>query len=472
MADMGYIALVLALAVSVYATIASVIGARKGHLRLIASARIATITVGGLVFLAALVLIYALLTHNFQIEYVAQYSSRDMSPAYTLAAFYAGNKGSLLLWALLLSLFAVVMVLQNKNRELMPYASAVVMAIDAFFLLLLVNVANPFHKLSIVPADGRGLNPLLENPAMLFHPPFLLAGYVGFSIPFAFAIAALITRRLDNEWLRSMRRWVLFAWLLLGVGNLLGAWWAYMELGWGGYWGWDAVENAGLMPWLMATAFLHSSMLQERKGMLKIWNMALIILIFELVIFGTFLTRSGILSSVHAFSQSAMGPFFLVLIGLTLLGSLWLLISRLGLLKSEGKSQFLLSRENIFLLSNLILVAATLLIFEGTVFPAVSQFILGVRIDLGASFFNRVTVPLIFLQPGQQPSFPGPPASDGNLLRHRLAAQVGQKLTKSLSQPYYYEPEPDPNPVLPWGKRVVCSSSLCSLCLRWLCSTP
>ncbi|MCL0091892.1 cytochrome c biogenesis protein CcsA, partial [Dehalococcoidales bacterium] len=293
MADIGYIALYLALVASIYSAIAFVLGRR--HQPLIESARNSLLAVCGLVSLSVVVLVYSLVTHNFQIEYVASHTCRDLPLVYRLTALWAGNEGSLLFWAWLISIFAVIVVLQKRDigKELVPYAASIVMLTQAFFLILLLFMANPFDELPFVPADGRGLNPLLQNPGMVIHPPTILAGYVGFTIPFAFAIAALLTRRLSDEWLIVVRRWTLLAWLLLGVGNLTGAGWAYIELGWGGYWAWDPVENAGLLPWLVATAFLHSIMMQRRRGMLKVWNMVLIILTFVLTIFGTFLVRSG-----------------------------------------------------------------------------------------------------------------------------------------------------------------------------------
>ncbi len=396
MADIGYIALFLALVASIYSAIAFVFGVRGRHPALTASARNSLLAVCGLVSISVAVLVYALVTHDFQIEYVASYTSRDTSLPYLLSALWAGNDGSLLFWGWLLSLFATVVVLQKRDigNELIPYASSIIIATEAFFLILLLWVSNPFHKLSFVPADGMGLNPLLENPGMILHPPVLLAGYVGFTIPFAFAIAALLTKRLGDEWLIAIRRWTLLAWLLLGVGNIIGAWWAYVELGWGGYWAWDPVENAGLMPWLVATAFLHSIMMQRRRGMLKVWNMVLIILTFTLAIFGTFLTRSGILSSVHTFAESALGPFFLVFIGITLFGSLGLLYYRSEELKGEAEMDSLVSRESTFLLNNLLLVGAAFAIFLGTVFPVISEAVRGVKISVGAPFFNQVNGPI------------------------------------------------------------------------------
>ncbi|MFQ6122001.1 MAG: heme lyase CcmF/NrfE family subunit [Dehalococcoidales bacterium] len=399
MADIGYIALFLALVASIYSTIAFIFGVKTGYLALIHSARNSLLAVCGLVSISVAILIYALVTHDFRIEYVASYTSRDLSLTYLISALWAGNDGSLLFWAWLLSLFAAVVVLQRRDvgKELVPYASSVIMITQTFFLILLLLVANPFQKLSFVPAEGMGLNPLLENPGMILHPPSLLAGYVGFTVPFAFAIAALLSRRLGDEWLVAIRRWTLLAWLLLGIGNIIGAWWAYVELGWGGYWAWDPVENAGLMPWLVATAFLHSIMMQRRRGILKIWNMVLVILTFSLAIFGTFLTRSGVLSSVHTFSESALGPFFLVFLGITLFGSLGLLYYRSEELKGEAEMESLVSRESTFLLNNLLLVGAAFAIFLGTVFPVISEMVRGVKVSVGPPFFNQVNGPIFLV---------------------------------------------------------------------------
>ncbi len=396
MADIGYVALFLALVASVYSAVAYIFGTRGNHPNLINSAKNSLLATCGLFSLSVAILLYALITHNFQIEYVASYTNRDLPTAYLVSALWAGNNGSLLIWGWLLSVIATIMVLQKRTiaKELVPYAASIVMLTQTFFLILLLWVSNPFQKLAFVPPDGMGLNPLLENPGMIIHPPILLAGYVGFTIPFAFAIAALLTRRLGDEWLITIRRWTLISWLLLGVGNLIGAWWAYVELGWGGYWAWDPVESAGLMPWLVATAFLHSIMMQRRRGILKNWNIVLIILTFSLTIFGTFLTRSGILSSVHTFADTAMGPFFLTFLGIILFGSLGLLYYRSEYLKSEAEMESLVSRESTFLLNNLLLVGAAFAIFLGTVFPLLSEAVRGVKITVGPPFFNQVNGPI------------------------------------------------------------------------------
>ena len=383
MAEIGYIALVLAFAASIYSIIAFIFAARGGHPRLLASARNSLLAVSVLVTISVAVLLAALVSHNFQIEYVYSYTSSDLSLPYLISALWAGNAGSLLFWGWLLSLFSAIVVLKKRahGKELLPYASAIIMVTEAFFLMLLLFTQNPFNKLPFVPAEGFGLNPLLENPGMIFHPPLLLGGYAIFAIPFAFAIAALIKRRLDDDWISAIKRWVLSGWLLLGMGNLIGAWWAYAELGWGGYWAWDPIENAGLMPWLVVTAFLHSIMLQRRRGRFKLWNMVLIICAFALTIFGTFITRCDILTSVHTFVESAMCPFFLAFLIITLLGSLALLFYRRKDLESEAGANALISRENTFLLNNILLVGATFTIFMGTIFGS------------DQSFFNQVAIP-------------------------------------------------------------------------------
>ncbi|MBI2853162.1 MAG: heme lyase CcmF/NrfE family subunit [Chloroflexi bacterium] len=397
MADIGYIALFLALTVSLYSAVAHIIGGRGRDPVLLASARNAALAVCGLITVSVAALLYALLNHDFQIEYVASYTDRSMSLSYLLSALWAGNDGSLLFWGWLLSIFAAVLVLQKREigRELVPYAAGVVMFTLTFFLVLSLFIANVFDKLSFVPADGKGLNPLLENPGMFFHPPTLLVGYVGFTIPFAFAVSAMLTRRLGDEWVITVRRWTLITWLFLGIGNLIGAWWAYVELGWGGYWAWDPVENASFMPWLVATAFLHSMMMQRRRGILKIWNMVLVILTFVLSILGTFLTRSGILSSVHTFAESPLlGYMFLAFIGVTLLGAFGLVYYRSRELRSEAEMESLVSRESTFLLNNLLLVGATFAIFVGNFFPIISEAVRGVKISVGPPFFNQVNTPI------------------------------------------------------------------------------
>jgi cytochrome c-type biogenesis protein CcmF len=349
-----------------------------------------------LLSIASAGLTYAFVTRDFNVEYVASYSSRDLPMFYTISAFWGGQKGSLLLWAWVLGLFATIVVLQNrrKNRELMPYVIGVIAVVLIFFEFILVFMSQPFERLSFFPPDGKGLNPLLQNPGMVFHPTTLYLGYVGFTIPFAFAIAALLTGKLGDHWIRTTRRWTIFSWFFLTWGNLFGAQWAYVELGWGGFWMWDPVESASFMPWLTGTAFLHSVMIQEKKNMLKVWNMFLIIITFGLTLFGTFLTRSGILSSVHTFSETSMGPVFLGFIGAVLIFSFGLLSNRMHLLRSKNELDSLISRESSFLLNNLLFVGAAFAVFWGTVFPLISEAVRGVKITVGPPFYNQVNVPI------------------------------------------------------------------------------
>lgn len=397
MASVGYISLLLALVASIYSAIAFIFGkASENRQSLINGASIGILVAAGFISLSSFILIVAFLTHNFQIEYVYQYSNVDTPLAYLISGLWAGNDGSLLFWAWLLSVFAAIIVFRNRKEanDLLPYALTVTLIVQVFFLALLIVVSNPFKVLPSVPLDGRGLNPLLENPGMIIHPPALLAGYVAFTIPFAFAISSMLSRKSDTEWIISVRKWAIAAWLLLGLGNILGAWWAYYELGWGGFWGWDPVENAGLMPWLVGTAFLHSVMVQRRKGMLKIWNKVLIILAFTLSIFGTFLTRSGVLSSVHAFSNTGLGIFFLVFIVLILIFSFGLLYYRRKELKSKSVMDSFVSRESAFLLNNLLFIVGTSFVLLGTTFPILSEAFIGTKIVLKAPFFNKVNGPV------------------------------------------------------------------------------
>ena len=396
MTEVGSLALVLALGLTAYGIAVSLYGARRGRAELVASGEQATLAVWGLVVVATAALLYALATRDFNVEYVASYSSSTLPLEYTVAALWGGMKGSLLFWLLILTSFSSTVVLQNRdrNRELMPYVNCVLLLIAAFFLGMVVFVTPPFERLAFTPPDGKDLNPLLQNYWMTIHPPSLYLGYVGCSVPFAFAIAALATGRLGDEWIRTTRRWTLVAWFFLSLGNLFGAQWAYLVLGWGGYWAWDPVENAAFMPWLTATAYLHSVMIQEKKNMLKVWNMVLVILTFLLTIFGTFLTRSGVISSVHSFTQSGLGPYFMFFLLFLLIGSFGLLVWRLPLLRSENELDSFLSREAAFLLNNLILVGICFAVFWGTIFPVISEWVRGVKITVGPPFFNQVNAPL------------------------------------------------------------------------------
>lgn len=425
MGDIGYVALVIAMVLAVYAAGASLIAARTGQGDLWLSARNAVWAAVALTTLASAVLIYSLLSRDFSLRYVAEYTSRDLSILLTLSAWWAGQAGSLLLWSWLLAVFAGVVLIQNRrqNQELTPYTISVIMAILAFFLGLVIFVENPFEKLLTTPADGFGLNPLLQNRGMLYHPPTLYLGYVGFTIPYAYAMAALMSGRLGNQWIYASRRWTLFAWLFLGAGNLLGAQWAYTVLGWGGFWGWDPVENASLMPWLTGTAFLHSVMIQQRRGMLKVWNLVLIITTFGLSLFGTAVTRGGILSSVHAFSAGPLGWLLVGLIAVMLLVSLRLLWERMPELRSEHELDSFISRESNFLFNNLILVGAAFAIFWGTIFPLLSEAVQGSSITVGPSFYNQVTGPIflaMIVLMGVCPLIGWRKASPENLMRNFL----------------------------------------------------
>ncbi len=396
MIELGPLAVNLAFVLSAYAVVMSLLGAWRGRRDFVASAEHAVLAVWGTVLVAVAALLHALVIHDFRVEYVAAYSSSTLPLNYTVAALWGGQKGSLLWWLLILSSMSAVVVLQNrtKNRDLMPYVMAALMTVALFFAALLVFITPPFELLAVPAKEGRDLNPLLQNYWMTIHPPSLYLGFVGMSVPFAFAIGALASGRLGDVWIRTTRRWTLFAWLFLSLGNLFGALWAYEVLGWGGYWAWDPVENAAFMPWLTGTAFLHSVMIQEKKNMLKVWNMVLVILTFSLTIFGTFLTRSGVISSVHSFTQSGLGPFFLGFLAVILVVSLSLLLWRLPMLRSENELDSLLSRESAFLFNNLILVGIAFAVFWGTVFPVISEWVRGVKITVGPPFFNKVNAPL------------------------------------------------------------------------------
>ncbi len=396
MNEIGYYSIFIALLLSGYAGLTAVLGAKGRKGELVTSAEKAVMAVFVFLTLASAAMVYALLARDFQVEYVWSYSNRSLSWFYTLTAFYAGQKGSLLLWAWLLSIFTVIVVLQNKkkNRELVPYVISVLMVITFFFTILMVFSTNPFELFNGRPVDGRGLNPLLQNPGMIFHPPTLYLGYVGFTVPFAFSIAALITGRLEDVWIKTTRRWTIFSWFFLTIGNLFGAEWAYVELGWGGYWAWDPVENASFMPWIMGTAYLHSVMIQEKRGMLKVWNLVLILLTFLLTIFGTFITRSGVIASVHSFGESTLGWIFLFFLIIVLAVSLLLLLYRLPQLKSRNQLDSLLSRESTFLYNNLLFVGIAFTVFWGTLFPIISEAVRGVKMTVGPPFFNAVITPV------------------------------------------------------------------------------
>jgi cytochrome c-type biogenesis protein CcmF len=389
MPELGRAALVLCLGLALYALVAGVYAAVTRRRRLARSAQNALLAAFGAAAVASGVLLAALLRNDFSFVYVAQHTSLELPTPYTISAFWGGQEGSLLLWLLVLTGFsaAAVAFARRTGPDLLAWVVPVLGLVTTFFAFMLVAVSSPFAT-QVAPADGAGLNPSLQNPYMMIHPPCLYLGYVGLTIPFAFAMGALLARRTDELWIVATRRWTLFAWTALGVGQLLGAHWAYVEVGWGGYYAWDPVENAALMPWLAATAFLHSVMIQEKRGMLKVWNMLLVILAFCLALFGTFLTRSGVISSIHSFTQSPIGGWFLGFITLIIIGSVALLISRLPLLRSRTRMESLVSREATFLYNNLLLVALCLTILWGVTFPILSEAVRGEQITVSGPYYN------------------------------------------------------------------------------------
>lgn len=398
-AEVGNLALVLALALSVYVVFASLFSQIKGRGEFFTSAKHGTYVLAGLTTLTVGILEWALLTHQYRFDYVANHVSNGQPVLYTISALWGGQEGSLLFWVWLLSLFGAAVLIQHlgQRNPLIPWVIAFIAFTQAFFFSLLIFISGPFTLLAQAPVEGVGLNPLLQNPGMFIHPVTQYLGYVGFTVPFAFALAALVTGDLGYDWIRTTRRWALFAWLFLSLGLLFGMRWAYVELGWGGYWGWDPVENAALIPWLTGTAYLHSVMIQEKRGMLKVWNLVLIMMTFLLAILGTFITRSGVIQSVHAFGVSAMGPLFLAYIAAVLVVFAYLLYIRLDKLKEENRLDSLLSREATFLLNNLILVGAAVATLWGTIFPMISEIVAGKQITVAAPFFNQVNGPIFFV---------------------------------------------------------------------------
>ena len=414
-ANLGYGALAISFLVSLYGIGAAYYGARKKDHAWVASARNAMLLTFPLVTVAALSIVYLLVTNAYEVDYVTSVTSNSMPFYLKVTALWGGQAGSLVFWSWLLAGFASAVTLRKweRDQEFLPWVIIVSLVTLAFFLSLSIFIENPFVRLwqtssgqittamlqpagsiPFKPADGSGLNPLLRHPGMVIHPPMLYLGFVSFVIPYAFAIAALVTGRTDDRWIRITRRWTLVAWLFLSLGLLLGGRWAYDVLGWGGYWGWDPVEIAAFMPWLTGTAFLHSVMIQEKRGMLKHWNMILIILTYELVIFGTFLTRSGVLSSVHAFAQSAIGPVFFAFMGLTFIVSLSLLLRRWNDLKAETQMTSMISREALFLLNNLLFMGILVVSFWGVIFPLISEIFTGQKVTVGPPFYERATAPL------------------------------------------------------------------------------
>ena len=396
MNDIGEFALLLALATALYGVVSYVMAFKSNRVDVYMSADKTPIIVWGCVMVSSIALWKAFMVNDFSLQYVWAYSNIDLDVFYKFSSFWGGQKGSLLFWTLILTTYMMVVHVQNRkqNVRLVPIALAVMMVIAVFFLVLLNFSTNPFERLPAPPEDGRGLNPLLQNYWMVIHPPTLYLGYVGFTVPFAFATAALLTKNLDDGWIRLTRKWTLVSWFFLCMGNLFGAQWAYVELGWGGYWAWDPVENAAFMPLIVSTAYLHSVMIQEKKDMMKVWNMSLVLLTFVMTIFGTFITRSGLIQSVHTFDEATLGYYFLGFLGVIIAFSVTMILLRLPLLKSKNELDSFLSRESSFLLNNLVLLGIAFSTFWGTIFPIISEAFRGVKITVGPPFYNQVNVPI------------------------------------------------------------------------------
>jgi len=402
----GSFALLLAFVCALYALVGGIAAIATRHPLLIKSTRQAGMAACVLIFLATFSVVYLFVTDSFSISYVVSHSNRDLATFFKVVALWSGQEGSLLFWCFLLSIyiFSVLIAYRNKHGELMPYVGTILAGVQLFFLTISNFVTSPFKLLAVANAsgaleyytrpDGSGLNPVLQYPEMIIHPPNLYSGYTGFTIPFAFALAALLARYPGEKWIHLTRKWTMIAWCFQTVGILLGAHWAYAVLGWGGYWGWDPVENASFLPWLTGTAFLHSVMMQEKRGMMKVWNVWLVFITFMLCILGTLLTRSGVVSSVHAFAQSNIGSWFVGFLAVTLAVCLFAYFKNRDYLKSENQLDSIVSRESSFLFNNLVLLVACIAILSGTLFPVFSEWFTGNRISVGTPFFNKVNVPL------------------------------------------------------------------------------
>jgi cytochrome c-type biogenesis protein CcmF len=396
MTFLGQFALWTAFLVGLWGAVVSFSGRWRGRPDLARSVRRSVFVVFGALAVASICLWKGLLSHDFNIEYVWAYTSRNLPTYFVVSAFWAGQKGSLLFWAVVLSTFAALAqwLTARRHAHLLPYVAGVTNAVVIFFVSVMLFAANPFERLGFTPLDGRGLNPQLQNVGMVIHPPMLYLGYISITIPFAFAVAALLSRRMDSGWIVAIRKWTLVSWLFLSIGITLGMWWAYVELGWGGYWAWDPVENASFLPWLTMTAFLHSVMIQEKRGMLKRWNLGLVVGSFLLSIFGTFITRSGVIASVHSFTQSNVGYFFLGFLVLAGAFAYTLLYTRWPSLEPDSQLESMLSREAAFLFNNLVLVGIAFSVLWGTLFPIISELVRDTKITVGPPFFNKVNIPL------------------------------------------------------------------------------
>jgi cytochrome c-type biogenesis protein CcmF len=443
----GDVSVMLACALALGGIVAGVRAARQGGAGLMRQVNWFAYVIFGLMTLSMGAMVAGLVTHDFSISYVAQVGSRATPTFFTIISLWGALEGSLLLWAWVLAMFAALVALRTPDSvgQLKGYTMAVMMGISVFFFYLLIGPASPFGLVSPVPLDGPGPNPMLQNHwLMALHPPLMYLGYVGMAVPFAFAIGSLLAHRSDADWIRLTRRWTLWAWLFLTLANVAGMWWAYEVLGWGGYWAWDPVENASFMPWLTATAFLHSVMVQERRGILKVWNLNLVIATFLLTILGTFITRSGIISSVHAFASGTIGYYFLGFIAFCLIGSLALLAGRSSELHSEGRLDGVASRDTVFLLNNLLLSAFTFTVLLGTMFPLVAEAFRDEKVSVGAPFFNQMTLPIvvviIFLM-GVGPALPWRRASKEEVRRKLMPPTIAMAvvfvLSLALGVPYW-----------------------------------
>jgi cytochrome c-type biogenesis protein CcmF len=436
----GYNALMVALALAAFGVVLAPLGVKRARADYVRATYSATYAMFALLTVATFAMIYALVTHDFSVGYVAQVGSRATPLFYTIISLWGALEGSILFWAWVLGLLSALVVFWNRDREggLIPYTTMVMLATSVFFLILLVGPANPFTLVSPTPPDGPGPNPLLQNHILMgVHPPLLYLGYVGMTVPFAFAVGAMASGEVaSDDWIRLSRRWTLGAWAFLTAAIIAGMWWSYEVLGWGGYWAWDPVENASFMPWLTATAFLHSVMVQERRGMLKLWNLNLIVATFALTILGTFLTRSGVLSSVHAFGEGPIGMYFLGAIAVTLVASFMLVAGNSEGLASEGRLDSVASRETVFLLNNLIFTAFTFTVLVGTLFPIVAEAARGVKVSVGEPFFNRMTLPLcaalLFLM-GVGPALPWRRASREVVRAQLLPPLIGAVVAAVVS---------------------------------------
>src|SRR5687767_7653415 len=422
---------------AVWSATVSFAGGRAGRMDLVASGERALYATFAFIVLASVGLWAALITSDFSLRFVASYTSANLPTVYKFSAFWGGQAGSMLFWCLILGLYAAIAVFANRrrNRELMPFVTGTLAVVLVFFLATTAFGANPYDRLDWIPPDGTGLNPQLQNPGMAIHPPNLYLGFVGTTVPFAFAIAALITRRLDGDWLAAVRRWSLLSWSFLTIGIVLGMWWAYVELGWGGYWAWDPVENSSFLPWLTGTAFLHSIMVQEKRGMLRKWNVTLVVITFLLSILGTFITRSGIIESVHSFAQSPVGGWFAGFLLVASAATAYLVATRLQDLQAKAELESMVSREAAFLYNNLLLVGIAFSVLWGTLFPILSEWVRGSKITVGPPFFNTVNVPLgllLLALTGVGPLIAWRKASVSNLRRQFFAPVIAGLVLTAL----------------------------------------